>query len=89
MRRVIAAAAVMAGSAALWIAPVVSAPPAQACVWDAAWFFLHQCNEPPAAPPLPPEQQQASRTNPNGIPWWWEESGSFGTIRHWCPPECL
>jgi hypothetical protein len=82
--------ALVAGAALVGSSVAIgTASPAQACVWDPAWFFLGQCNQPPAAPPLPPEQRQASRDNPNGIPTWWEESGSFGTIRHWCPPECL
>lgn len=64
---------------------VVSAPVASACQIDAAWFFLHQCNNPPPAAPLPPDQQQASRANPGGIPWkWWDNAGE-----HQCPPECL
>lgn len=64
---------------------VVDAAPASACVWDANWFFNHQCSAPPPAAPLPPEQQQASHENPNGIPWkWWDNSGE-----HVCPPECL
>jgi hypothetical protein len=54
----IAAAALIGASATL--TPITLAAPAQACVWDAAWFFLHQCNEPPppanpapAGPPAP------------------------------------
>jgi hypothetical protein len=77
----------LAAAAAITLAPlsIITAVPAQACVWDPAWFFLGQCNDPPPPPPLPPEQRQASRDNPNGIPTWWELDG----VRHWCPPECL
>jgi hypothetical protein len=80
----LALAVVVAGGTVL--APVVTAPAAQACVWDAAWFFLHQCNNPPAPPPLPPEQRQYDpQTNPQGYPWkWWDNAGE-----HNCPPECL
>lgn len=43
-----AIAAVVTGGA------LAGAAPASACVWDAAWFFLGQCHDPPAAPAPPP-----------------------------------
>ena len=63
-----------------------TASPAQACVWDPAWFFLGQCNQPSVAPPAPPEQRQYHpQANPQGHPWrWWDSAGE-----HVCPPECL
>lgn len=56
-KKMMAAAALMAGSAALWIVPVASAPAAQACVWDASWFFLHTCSAPPEPQGPPPPAQ--------------------------------
>jgi len=41
-------------------AAIGTAASASACVWDAAWFFLHQCHAPPPAPvsegPAPPPE---------------------------------
>jgi hypothetical protein len=75
-----------AATAALIGSGIAVAPPAPACVWDAAWFFLGQCNQPPAGPPLPPEQRQYDpQTNPGGYPWRWWDDG----VEKWCPPSCL
>lgn len=53
-RTLTAAAAVLIGAGT----SIGTAAPASACVWDLAWFFLHQCHAPPAAPapegPSPP-----------------------------------
>lgn len=54
LRRI--AAVALVGGAAI-VGPVAVAAPANACVWDAAWFFFHQCNPspPPQGPPQPPQ----------------------------------
>lgn len=57
--------------AAATLTPISLAAPAQACVWDAAWFFLHQCNSPPppdepAGPPPPDPQIACDNIGPGG-----------------------
>lgn len=47
--------------------------------------FIEGCGQWPEPPCRPDAPRPASRSNPNGTPYWWDDNAG----RHQCPPECL
>lgn len=71
---IIGAVAPLLFGAGIAVAPIAAAVP-----------FAQGCGEWPEPPCSPGVPKPATQSDPNGAPYWWEDS----TGRHWCPPECL
>lgn len=71
----VAAAGLMCGGLGS-ASPALAVPFPQGC----GDFFQAPCEDPSNPAPKP-----ATQSDPNGVPYWWEDSSG----RHWCPPECL